>query len=98
MTIASAEKSSNQNDVINKDTRSDFQKTRDLVEQANAEVQLENKFPKPEDEIQERLAKLRGQEIKNQVEPMDVSPADFLSNHGTINQSKSDPENMNDLW
>ena len=87
----------NENILMKKDNRSDHQKSRDLLEQANAEVELENKFPKPEDEIQERLAKLRGQEIKNCSEPMDVSPVAFLGDHGTINQSKSDPENMNDL-
>ena len=97
MNIASAEESSNQNNVINKDLRSDFQKTRDLVEQANAEIQLENKFPKPEDEIQERLAKLRGQEIKKSVEPMDVSPADFLSNDRPFKQTKNTPDDLEDI-
>ena len=97
MNIASAEEGSNQNNMINKDLRSDFQKTRDLVEQANAEVQLENKFPKPEDEIQERLAKLRGQEIKNRVEPMDVSPADFLSNEHKFKQTKNTPDDLDDI-
>ena len=80
------------------DNRSDVQKCKDLIEQANAEVKLETKLPKPEDDIRDRLARLRGHEIVATGEPMDICPESFLEKSPaniTANSSKS--ENMLDL-
>lgn len=85
------------NTLLKLDNRSDYQMTKDLVEQANAEVQLENKLPKPEDEIQERLAKLRGQETKNRSEPMEIVPEDILRHDGALKQKNNTPVNMTDI-
>jgi hypothetical protein len=85
--------------LLKTDKRSDVQKTKDLLEQANAEVDLENKMPKPEDELRDRLAKLRGQEIDtNTSKPMDICPETFLKNPSAMALgAEQTTENMTDL-
>ena len=73
------------------------------MEQANAEVQLEYpnclgtvRIPKPEDDIRDRLAKLRGQEIPNNTEPMDICPETFLASTSSAAKGKK-PDELADL-
>ena len=83
--------------LFRKEDKSKEQTTRDLLEQAQAEVKLENKMPKPEDEIRDRLAKLRGHEIITHPEPMDISPETFLGSQSEKNVKEKKQENMTDL-
>ena len=88
-----------QNLLLNMDKRSDVQKAKDLIEQANAEVELENKMPKPEDELGDRLARLRGHEISpRRPESMEICPKTFLKNPSARElESDQSNENMTDL-
>lgn len=88
-------KGADHKNLLKNDNRSDEQKTKELFEQANAEVELESKNPKPEDEISQRLAKLRGQEI-NKTEKMDICPETFLGNTSEERGGKK-PDELDDL-
>ena len=66
--------------LLKADNRSDAEKTKVVLEQANAEVDLENKLPNPEDEMAERLARLRGQIHPVKSKPTEVEPQAFLKN------------------
>ena len=88
-------KGTDHKNLLKNDNRSDEQKTKDLFEQANAEVELENKTPRPEDDIRDRLSRLRGQEI-NKAEQMDVCPETFLGNTSEERGGKK-PDELDDL-
>lgn len=61
------------------DLRGDTEKADDLYAQLTAQVELEKKMPKPEDEIAERLAKLKGIDPKTvKSKPESVEPEEFL--------------------
>lgn len=85
--------------LINRDRRSDVEKTHDLVNQMQEEVNVDSKMLKPEDDIAMRLAKLRDEPVpstttaaggKDDVDPakfvdMDVDPVDEAKNMADLN-------------
>ena len=65
--------------------KSQEEQTMDLLSQVGGEVKLDATMPKPEDEIAERLARLRGQDtvavgssIRGQPRREDIDPEQFL--------------------
>ena len=63
---------------IKTDTRSNVDQSHDLIGQAKAEVELDAKRLKPEDEIAERLAKLKGEDYVPPAKAPDVDPSKYL--------------------
>lgn len=45
------------------DTRTDLERTQDLLNHVVAEIQLDSNYPTPEEEIRMRLAKLRNEDM-----------------------------------
>jgi len=76
------------------DTRTEAEKTKDLLEAANEEIQLDmkNKTLSPEDDISARLAKLRGQEA-----PVPSSERNKLPDPLSVLGQNENLENLDDM-
>jgi len=78
---------------VKTDLRPDVVRTDDLVKAVTAEVAIDAKRQRPEDEVAERLARLRGQEYTPPVHHLssDIDPSKYLSNDDAIGPGSSNP-------
>jgi len=85
---------------VKTDTRSDVERTDDLVAAITAEAAIDSRRQRPEDEVAERLARLKGEEYVPPARKAsnDIDPSHFLSSQGS---TSTDPveraNNMQDL-